>query len=371
MFHIIKAAIYLGAAIALLRSAAAVIPYHNHNNQLALQPPADAATAAKLATSTEHLQVAAAQTSGSGQAAPSVYDSAPPAPIENAASHNDAVGQSPSSHKPKFSVSSTGSQWAITYSPYNDDNTCKSKSAVQKDVATIARKGFASIRLYATDCSALQNVGTAAIALQLKLILGVHIDDSDLSAAQPQVNEITTWAAGKWDAVEMVVIGNEVIFNEYCTASALASLISHARSSLRDAGYTGPITTTEPLNILSENAVTLCPVLDIAAANIHPFFHAEVSAEAAGDYVVKSLLLLDNVCPGLEAVNLETGWPSKGLENGLAVPGKMQQIIAIANIMQSAGGRSVFLGFGDDGWKDEGEFGVEQSWGCSHIFEDV
>ncbi len=50
------------------------------------------------------------------------------------------------------------------------------------------------------------------------------------------------------------------------------------------------------------------------------------------------------------------------------MPGYLEQWIAVAGIMQEAGGRSVFLGFRDEGWMDEGVFGVEGSWGCAHVF---
>ena len=42
--------------------------------------------------------------------------------------------------------------------------------------------------------------------------------------------------------------------------------------------------------------------------------------------------------------------------------------MAVAGIMERAGGKSVVLGFRDEGWKDEGVFGVESSWGCAHVF---
>ena len=72
-----------------------------------------------------------------------------------------------------------------------------------------------------------------------------------------------------------------------------------------------------------------------------------------------------------EAVNLETGWPSRGYPNGRAVPGRVDQMIAMEGIMRLAGRRSVVLGFGDDGWKEEGELGVEGAWGCEGLFGDV
>lgn len=78
--------------------------------------------------------------------------------------------------------------------------------------------------------------------------------------------------------------------------------------------------TTEPLAILADHAYILYPVLDIAAVNIYPFFHAEISANATGEYVLEQLDRLAEVCKGLEAVNLETGWPKRGRGNGYAIP---------------------------------------------------
>jgi len=331
-----KAVLYVGAAIALLRSAAALLSDHDLQDPMVIQNVRVTNKAIVLPNSTtEYLEI-------------------------HAVAHH--------SHNPKYHVGSSGSQWAMTYIPYNDDLSCKSQSVIQADVATIAQKGFTSLRLYATDCSALKHIGSATHIHNLTLILGIHIDDPALSLAQLQLEEIISWADGSWDRVEMIVIGNEAIFNDYITPTGLASYLSHARSHLRFTGYTGPVTTTEPINILYENSIILCPTVDVAAANIHPFFHAEISADMAGEYVADQLAQLERICPGLEGVNLETGWPRRGRPNGNAVAGELAQLVAMQGIMESSGGRSVVLGFGDDGWKDEGEFGVEGSWGCGHLF---
>ena len=266
----------------------------------------------------------------------------------------------------------SGNQWCMTYSPYTSSGGCKDAGSVASDIEMIASKGFSSIRLYSTDCSGLTNVGSAAQKHGLKLVLGVFISETGIEAAKPQIGEITSWAnsAGGFSGVEMVVIGNEAVFNKYCSASDLASFISNAKSSLKAAGYSGPVTTTEPINVLSENAATLCPAVDCLAANIHPFFNAAISASDAGEFVATELAMLEKTCPGkqMDAYNLETGWPHQGQSNGAAVPGTAEQQEAIQGIMKHAGGKSAFFSFVDDLWKAEGEFAVEQSWGCSQLF---
>ncbi|KAK0515582.1 hypothetical protein JMJ35_001616 [Cladonia borealis] len=372
-----KSAIYLGTAIALLRFAVAVLPTYEHGeyrgqNQLVLGDDDQANKSEGIGMLEKIVGTGSAKevdSAGSSIIHNAAIPVETPLDADNVATFKDP--SPPSSYltqKYRFSVGSTTNQWAITYTPYNDDLTCKTKAAIDADVAMIAKKGFTSIRVYATDCSILKYVGSAAAYHKLKLILGIHIDDTILMLAQPQINEIITWANGNWDIVEMIVVGNEAIFNDFTTPNLLAEFITSARDHLREAGYSGPITTTEPIDILLHNKAILCPVIDVAAANIHPFFHADVSAEIAGDYVISELERLEEICPGMQAVNLETGWPKVGMANGVAVPGVLEQWVAVAGIQKTAGGRSVFLGFGDDGWKEEGEFGVETSWGCAHIF---
>lgn len=360
-----KSVFYLGAAIALLHSTVALFSHDDHQDPMVIQNGRVTNKAADLANSTiESLEIQAV-----AQVADASIDDAV---VLTTSELDDSSDANPYAHHPptpKFQVGSTGSQWAITYIPYNDDLTCKSRALIHADVSTIASKGFTTLRLYATDCSALAHIATYALTLNLTLILGIHIDSPDPTQSQSQLSEIITWAAStSWTGVSMIVLGNEAIFNTYIPAPTLSTLLISSRSALRAAGYTGPVTTTEPIAILDENAALLCPAIDVAAANIHPFFHAEISADEAGAYVAEQLAVLEEICPGLEAVNLETGWPRRGRRNGNAVPGVGEQAVAMQGIMEGSGGRSVVLGFGDDGWKDEGEFGVEGSWGCGHLF---
>lgn len=233
----------------------------------------------------------------------------------------------------------------------------------------MAAKGFSSVRLYSTDCGGLSAIGAAAATHNLKLVLGVYISPSGISVAAEQVTDITTWASGNYAAVEMIVVGNEAIFNNYADASSLASFISSTKAILRAAGYTGPVTTTEPMNVLQKTSSILCPVVDVLASNIHPFFNPSVTASSAGAFVADALTELETLCGDTRAAyNLETGWPHGGKANGEAVPGMEEQRLAIEAIRGLAGGKSAFFSFVDDLWKHPGDLDVEQSWGCSQLF---
>ncbi|MCJ1380864.1 hypothetical protein MMC17_003973 [Xylographa soralifera] len=243
-------------------------------------------------------------------------------------------------------------------------------SAIASDVASIAAKGFSSIRLYSTDCDGLPAVASAAVAHGLTLILGIYISDAGIVDAQDQVSDIISHFEGDYSMVEMVVVGNEAIFNNYCSGAELAAFISSVKATLQTAGYAGPVTTTEPMSTLQANAAELCDVLDVVGANIHAFFNSDITAAQAGVFVSSSMDELATICPeDKEVWNLETGWPSAGDANGRAVPGQQEQQIAIAAIAAAAGEWSVISSFTNELWKAEGDLGVEQSWGCGHLFK--
>lgn len=259
--------------------------------------------------------------------------------------------------------------WAITYTPYTYDGQCKGAAEVMSDLAVIKNKGFSTIRLYSadkTDCNGLENVSAGCVAHGLHMIVGIFVKNTGLAGAAPQVDELVNFK--HWDIVSLVVIGNEAIFAGFCSASELAGFIHSAKERFRGAGYNGPVTTTEPLNVLQQHASTLCDVVDVMGANIHPFFNSDVSAETCGEFAKGQLDIVESLCPGKQGINLEIGWPSDGRCNGAACPGKVEQATAMRGIREKLGGKSVFFSFHDDLWKEPGEFGCERSWGIGDLF---
>jgi len=251
----------------------------------------------------------------------------------------------------------------MVYTPYTSSGQCKEASDVMSDISVIAAKGFTTIRMYSTDCSGLQNVGAACKAAGIKMIIGVYIEASGCSAAQPQVSEIAQWA--QWEIVELIVIGNEACFNGWATASELAAFVTSSKEAFTTAGYTGPCTIAEPVDTWQANADTFCPVVDAVGFQGHPFFNSATSASEAGAFVESQFAIINALCPGKStSYNLECGWPSAGDCNGAACPGKDEQATAIASIKAAAGGQTCILGYADDTWKDPGAFNVEQYWGA-------
>jgi exo-beta-1,3-glucanase (GH17 family) len=254
----------------------------------------------------------------------------------------------------------------MTYTQYNTDGTCRAASDVMSDLAIIKGKGFTTIRMYGTDCNGLQNVGAAARANGLLMIIGIFIESSGISGAQPQVQQITEWGqSGNWDLVVLIVVGNEAISSGYCDGGSLAGFISSCKGAFQAAGYNGPVTTTEPVGTFLSNVGSLCGVIDVVGVNIQTFFDGGVAADGAGDFAASQLQQATSACPNKPAYNLESGWPSGGGDNGAALANPTAQATAIQGIVAKLGDQTVVFSFTDDAWKPAG---VQQHFGCSQLF---
>lgn len=321
--------------------------------------------------------VAATTTAAPAPAPPATTTANAAAQLENgvAAVAADLLGapsssSSSSSSTAPASVSTGGlsgnGQYGMTFDPYTSSGACMTQNEVTKNIGNIANKGFNVVRVYSTDCNTLEYVGNACQQHGIKMIPGVYIDSSGVSGAQSQVSAIASWA--NWGVVDLIVVGNEAVNYGYATAPEIAGLVNSARGAFQSAGYTGQVTTSEPINIWQMYGVSdLCSSVDVVGANIHPFFNAGTTAAAAGTFVLTEYNILKNIC-GKDVLNLETGWPTNGQPNGVAVPGTAEQKVAIDGIAKSLGDKSVFFSYVNNAWTAPGAFGVEPFWGCADLF---
>jgi exo-beta-1,3-glucanase (GH17 family) len=314
--------------------------------------------------------VAAVATSSSTPVAVETTSAAAETTTAAAATTSVVAATSTSSAAASTGTSSSGltgsGQLGMTFSPYTSSGECMTKSEVTNNLKVINEKGFDLVRVYSTDCNSLEYIGSACKALGMKMILGVYIESTGTSGAQEQVEAIAEWA--QWSMVELIVVGNEAVSSGYVTAAELASFITSSKSSFTSAGYTGQVTTTEPIDVWEEYGTSdLCSPVDIVGANIHPFFNSATTAAQAGAFALSEYKILEKLC-SKDVLNLETGWPSAGNANGDAVPGVAEQETAIKAIAKAIGSKSIFFSYANDEWKSPGEFDVEQHWGCASVF---
>jgi len=263
-----------------------------------------------------------------------------------------------------------GKHWAMTYTPFREDGTCKTAAEVASDVAAIAGAGFKTLRVYSTDCDTLPNVGAAARANGLRMIVGIFIGAPGCDNGNPtvaaQISALKEWK--QWDLVDLCVVGNEALFNGFCSVDQLAGLIQHVRSELSSVGYTGPFTTTDVVSAWLNNDVQpICQAIDVVACNAHAYFNAGTLPKDAGKFVAGQLAIVEKIC-GKTGYIMETGWPKAGNCIGVACAGPEEQRTAIHSIEEEVGSKAVFFSFRDDPWKAPGACNCEQHWGCGDVF---
>jgi exo-beta-1,3-glucanase (GH17 family) len=315
-------------------------------------------------------------------AAPTTSTAAPPPPppppastpaSTAAASPSASPSKSPSASTP---LGNSGKQLGVTYTPYTSSGECKAAADVLDDITAIKKSGVDRIRVYSTDCDTLPNVGAACEAVGVRMIVGVFIGEVGCDNGSPdvaeQISALKSWA--KWDIVDLVVIGNEALFNGYCSVTQLRDLILHVKSEIASTGYAGPVTTTDVVSAwIGSDVSAICAVVDFPCTNVHAYFNGATTPDQAGQFVAGQLKIVEDVC-GKSGLILESGWPTAGETMGVAQPGKAQQKAALASIAEAVGEKTVFFSWssGDaDMWKQPGACNCEQHWGCADVLAEI
>ncbi|CAN6612260.1 hypothetical protein TRVA0_005S00738 [Trichomonascus vanleenenianus] len=258
---------------------------------------------------------------------------------------------------------------SIVYSPYNNDRSCKDLSAVEADMKLISSRPIKSLRVYSTDCNALNNVIPTAKKYDIKVNQGLWIGPSGADSIDGQVNDLVNFGkANGWGQFTMVLVGNEAVLQNWVTAGQLVDKVRQVKERLRDAGYQGPISTSEP-PVTYMRTPELCnnDVLDFVGINPHPFFDPGSNADSAGTFVAGQVTLTKQHCPNKKIYITETGYPSAGKPLGNNSPSPENQQKAIRNIVQVTNGYATFLTAFDDLWKDPGPWNIEQHFGILHL----
>lgn len=261
------------------------------------------------------------------------------------------ASSSPSSSEPRFSH-------GISYSPYNADGTCKSSSQVADDMELVA--GFSVIRLYGTDCDQIASVLKAITGRGISLFLGIF----DLTQISSECNDIVDAVEGNWSIIKTVSVGNELVNNGKASVGEVTEAIQLVRSTLKTAGYSGPVVTVDTMIVMKANP-ELCHASDFCAINCHPFFDGNVSAEGAGHFVRDWARQVSEATGGMSVVVAETGWPTQGNENNKAVPSKENHDIAITSIRRHIPENLILYSAFNDLWKEDSEntHNAEKFWG--------
>ncbi|EEP80628.1 predicted protein [Uncinocarpus reesii 1704] len=249
----------------------------------------------------------------------------------------------------------------ICYSPFTADRKCKSQQAINSDVARLRK--YSTIRLYGVECNQVSMVMAASKQYGIKIFAGIF----SLQRLDTELQTLIRAAKGSWSSIAAVSIGNELVNKRANSPGQVVNAINKARGILRAAGYHGPVVTVDTSNTLIKHP-QLCRASDFCGANAHAFYSSKTRAHEAGAFALKQAALVSSTAGGKTTIITESGWPSAGGTNGVAVPSDQNQAIAVKSLRDGFKGKNgqlfLFSAFNDK-WKDDfqGSFGTEKYWG--------
>uniref|UniRef100_A0A8H7XN08 glucan endo-1,3-beta-D-glucosidase n=1 Tax=Psilocybe cubensis TaxID=181762 RepID=A0A8H7XN08_PSICU len=210
--------------------------------------------------------------------------------------------------------------------------SCRSQ-AQWKQVANDAKaQGFKALRILGFDCNALDMASSAAAAAGLQIMAGIFAQsqfaelcvDSFSNDVQTFRNAYNKYGAGRYIGL---TIGNEVADS----VGNIMAKVYDVRGYLGSVGVHTPVSTVHTWVEIRDNP-QLCGA-DFVGANAHAFYDGGVGSGQAGDFVFKTVRpALQKACPGKKIYITETGWPSRGANNGKAVPSIADERNALLNI---------------------------------------
>lgn len=248
----------------------------------------------------------------------------------------------------------------ICYDMINSQSQCKTISTINQDFSFLKGQGYGIVRVYGIGCPVGDFVAGAS-QNGLKLMVGLNTIgnlNGDLNTLIGMINDA-------WGTIDTVYIGNELVNNGAASSGQVAAAVTTARGILSGTGFSGNVVTVDTFNAMEYDA-TICSTSDYCAANAHAFFDANTVAANAGSFVLAAYNGVMKANNGKKTVITESGWPWQGSCNGQACPSIPNQRTAIDSIMQSFSSmpNNIFMFQGyDAGYKQPGQFGVEQYFG--------
>ncbi|KAK6542593.1 hypothetical protein TWF694_006538 [Orbilia ellipsospora] len=250
---------------------------------------------------------------------------------------------------------------------------------ITKDIAVISQL-TSRLRLYGNDCNQTQMVLEAIkiLNVDMKVWMGVYIDSNQTTNVRQlnQMYEILDQYGT--DPFLGVVIGNEALFSQYITETALIQLLGEVRQNFTNLGYKINITTSDLGSAWTYN---LAQAVDTVMANVHPFFGG-VAVNDAADWTWKftqdnDVAYAKQTTRNPNVIISEVGWPSGGGTDGGSVAGinELNQFVEQFACAANANGTEYywFVPF-DEPWKyiyNEPGKEWETQWGLMDVNRNI
>jgi exo-beta-1,3-glucanase (GH17 family) len=257
----------------------------------------------------------------------------------------------------------------IDYGPFHlsgqQPGTPIPDSQFVSDLSILSQK-FTFIKTYGDDSpSRLDRVVPIAAAQfkQLKIYQGVFENSQYNSSANTTYLDTAINLANAYpQTVVAVVVGNECLNTDSnpnpISVSQLISDLEYVRSRLRDKGQV-QVTTELGYQAAVQYGQQLKPHVDSMMINIYPFY-APVPIDGAIANLINAYNMFNGQFNGKQVIIGETGWPSAGSSNGVALPSVLNEQTYTRGCFSNAnklGSNFLFSAF-DEPW-----LSVQNSWG--------
>ncbi|CAO3610484.1 unnamed protein product [Mucor hiemalis] len=240
----------------------------------------------------------------------------------------------------------------VTFTARHSDGSCQTAAEIQNSVKLMKASGIKSIRTYSQECNQLPNIinaiksnGGGMSVLAAVWIDGSNNDDTEIASLKSNLAKVDN------SLIEGILVGNEVLFNNLMTSSALVQKLV-AVKAISNGIKVGSV------EVDSTYTKDLVAASDIVCANIHPFF-AHIDIDSALSNLQTRYANFKKVAGSKQVYITETGWPSAGTANGNGVP-------SVANMEKYAAEVSTtslpyyFFEWADSNWKSNG---IESNFG--------
>ncbi|KAF5316836.1 hypothetical protein D9619_006154 [Psilocybe cf. subviscida] len=210
--------------------------------------------------------------------------------------------------------------------------TCRTQDQWNTLANDAKSQGFGAIRIEGFECNALDMASSAAASVGIQVMAGISVQQGTIAASIDGINnDVATFrdAFAKFGAGMYIglTIGNEV----QDSPDNIMAKVFDVRGFLGSVGVTTPVSTAHNWVEVRDNPI-LCGA-DFVGANAHAFFDGGRTSGQTGDFVFQTVVpSLKAACPGKKVFITESGWPSRGPNNGVAVPSVGDETSAILNL---------------------------------------
>ncbi len=253
----------------------------------------------------------------------------------------------------------------VSYAPYHLPGQTPfapgfvvSPAQIDADLAALAQR-TSCVRTYSVD-QGLAAVPALARKHGLRVLLGLWIG-RDRAENERELARALDVIRRDADAIDAVIVGNEVLLRREQPAAVLAEYIGRVRAATPI-----PVTYADVWEFWLQHP-ELAGAVSFVTVHLLPYWEDEpMPIDRAVDHVVRSHARVRAAIPGKEVFVGEAGWPSRGRRREGAVPSLVNQarfVRELANAAAVHGLRYNVIEAFDQPWKRRLEGTVGGFWG--------